>query len=305
MTDTIPNFVHLHVHTQYSLLDGAIRLDALLKRTKEFGMDSVALTDHGTMFGAVEFYEKATKAGIRPVVGCECYVAPRKLTDKDKGSSHLVLLAKDNEGYRNLCKLASLAQLKGFYYRPRIDKELLKTHHQGLIAMSACLHGEIPMLIKNGKTEQADEAARFYLDTFGEDNFFLEVQKNGLDIQETVNQGLLDMSRRLSVPLVATNDCHYLDKEDVRAHEVLLCIQTGKTVHDADRFKFGTDQLYFKSPQVMYEDFKDYPGAVENTAAVAERCSIEVDFKTYHFPQFDADSELTVDEIFEQKVREG
>ena len=302
-------FIHLHVHTQYSLLDGAIRIDALLNRAKDFSMDAVAITDHGTMFGSVEFYEKALKVGIKPIIGCECYLAPRRLTDKTaadgKGLSHLVLLAENQEGYRNLCQLASVAQLKGFYYKPRIDKELLKQHSKGLVALSACLHGEIPRLIQAGKTDQADEAAHFYLNVFGENSFFLEIQENGLEVQKTVNQALLEMSRRLSIPLVATNDCHYLDKEDVRAHEVLLCIQTGKTMNDPDRFRFGTDQLYFKPKEVMLADFKDYPEATDNTGVIAGRCEIEFDFKTYHFPKFDADSELTADEIFDQKVREG
>ncbi len=308
-TTAIPQFVHLHVHTQYSLLDGAIRIDALLKRVADFGMDSVAITDHGTMFGVIEFYKKANKAGIKPIIGCECYVAPRSLNDKtpldNKGLSHLVLLAENQEGYRNLCKLSSIAQLDGFYYKPRIDKEVLKKYSNGLIALSACLHGEIPKLIKEGRIEQADEAARFYLNIFGENNFFLEVQNNGIDIQEKVNQTLYDMSQRLSIPLVASNDCHYLDKEDVRAHDVLLCIQTGKTVHDSDRLKFRTDQLYFKSPQEMHAYFMDYPGALDHTVDIAKRCNIEFDFNTYHFPKYDASSELTVDEIFEQKVREG
>ena len=280
-------FVHLHVHTQYSLLDGAIRLDPLLKRVAEFGMDAVAITDHGTMFGVLEFHEKAKKAGIRPVLGCECYVAPRTISDRsaldNKGLSHLLLLAKNHEGYRNLCKLATIAQTQGFYYKPRVDKQLLKAHSNGLIACTACLHGEIPMHIQNGRMEQADEAARWFTKTYGEENFFLEIQNNGIEIQETVNQGLLDMSQRLGIPLVASNDCHYLEKEDVKAHDVLLCIQTGKTIHDADRFKFRTDQLYFKSPKEMHDYFGDYPGALENTVKIARQCSYEFDF-SYHFP---------------------
>ena len=189
------------------------------------------------------------------------------------------------EGYRNLCKLATIAQLDGFYYKPRIDKDILKDHTKGLIALSACLHGEIPRLIKDGRQDAADEAARFYLSLFGEGNFFLEVQNNGIDIQEHVNQTLLDMSRRLSIPMVATNDCHYLDQDDVRAHDVLLCIQTGKTVHDAERFKFRTDQLYFKSRDEMVADFKSYPGALANTVDIARRCNLEFDFKTLSFSQ--------------------
>ncbi len=309
MTPPSPNFVHLHLHTQYSLLDGAIRIDALLNRAKEFGMDTVAITDHGTMFGAVEFYEKAIKAGIKPIVGCECYLAPRRLTDKTaadaKGLTHLLLLAENQEGYQNLCRLASIAQLEGFYYKPRIDKEVLRAHSKGLIAASACLHGEVPLLLQENRTDAADEAARFYLDVFGEGNFYLEVQKNDIPVQETVNQGLLDLSKRLSIPIIATNDCHYLDKNDVRAHDVLLCIQTGKTVQDANRFQFATDQLYFKSPAEMQETLGHFPGAIENTVEIGKRCHIEFDFNTYHFPMFDPESELSADEIFEQKTREG
>ena len=303
------NFVHLHVHTQYSLLDGAIRLDRLIQRCKDFEMDSVAITDHGTMFGVVEFYGKAKDAQIKPIIGCECYVAPRTLNDKtplDKeGTSHLLLLAQNQEGYQNLCKLATVAQLDGFYYKPRIDKELLKAHTRGLIALSACLHGEVASHLVHGRMERAEEAAIYYQNLFGENNFFLEVQNNGIDIQEKVNNGLLDISRRLSIPLVATNDCHYLDKDDVRAHDVLLCIQTGKVVHDDKRMKFRTDQLYFKSKDEMCDYFKDYPGAIENTVEIANRCHVEFDFKTYHFPKFETPPEETPDSLFEKETLEG
>jgi DNA polymerase III subunit alpha len=309
MTNKTPDFVHLHVHTQYSLLDGAIRIDDLLNRAKEFDMNSVAITDHGTMFGAVDFYEKANKAGIKPIIGCECYLAPRSLKDKTpldaKGLSHLVLLAENLEGYKNLCKLVSVAQLEGFYYKPRIDKEILRDHSKGLIALSACLHGKIPSLITKNSIDKADEAARMYLEIFGENNFFLEVQNNGIDIQEKVNLGLLEMSKRLSIGLVASNDCHYLNKEDVRAHEVLLCIQTGKTIHDSDRMKFSTNQLYFKPKEEMVASFKNYPGALDNTVDIANRCSLEFDFGTYHFPKFDLKAKRTEDEVFDEKVREG
>ncbi|CAB5111187.1 DNA polymerase III alpha subunit (EC [Olavius algarvensis associated proteobacterium Delta 3] len=309
MTENHPPFVHLHVHTQYSLLDGAIRIDSLLDRVKQYQMPTVAITDHGTMFGVVEFYEKAIKAGIKPIIGCECYIAPRRLTDKtpldSKGLCHLILLAENETGYRNLCRLASVAQLEGFYYRPRIDRELLEEYSSGLIAMSACLHGEIPRLIKAGKMDAADAVARRYQKIFGENGFFLEVQNNGIDVQELVNRSLLDMSRRLSIPLVASNDCHYLDKEDVHAHDVLLCIQTGKTVQNSERFKFRTDQLYFKPREEMFAAFKDYPGALENTVSIAERCHLELDFKTYHFPKFDVTPGQTVDELFEETARSG
>jgi len=303
------DFIHLHVHTQYSLLDGAIRLDPLLERAKEFGMDSVAITDHGTMFGSVEFYEKSLKAGIKPIIGCECYVAPRTINDKTsldrQGLSHLVLLAENQEGYKNLCRLASIGQLQGFYYRPRIDKEILQKYSKGLIGLTACLHGEIPTLLKQNNTKKADNVAQFYNDLFGENNFFLEIQSNNIDIQEKVNQGLIDMSSRLSIPLVATNDCHYLDKEDASAHELLLCIQTQTTINDPNRFKFSTDQLYFKSPENMKAAFGNVPESIKNTIDIAEKCNIEFYFNTYHFPKYDANSELTADDIFEKKVQEG
>ncbi len=314
MTKNPSNFVHLHVHTQYSLLDGAIRIDALLKRVADLGMNSVAITDHGTMFGVVEFYEKAKKAGIKPIIGCEYYVAPRSISDKTpidhKGLSHLVLLAKNQEGYQNLCQLATIAQLKGFYHKPRIDKENIKKYCKGLIALSACMHGEIPSLIIGNRQDKADETALSFLDIFGENNFYLEVQNNGIDKQEKINHALLDMNKRLSIPLVATNDCHYLDKEDVRAHEVLLCIQTGKTIHDPSHFKFQTDQLYFKPPEEMHSSFADYPNAINNTVDIAKRCNVEFDFYTnsdtrYHFPKFNTSTEQTADEIFKQKIRDG
>ncbi len=307
-------FVHLHVHTNYSLLDGAIKIDKLLKRASEFNMDAVAITDHGTMFGTVEFYEKATLAGIRPIIGCEFYVAPRTIADKtpldNKGLSHLILLAENQEGYLNLCKLATVAQLKGFYYKPRIDNDLLKQHSSGLIALSACLHGEIPKLIQKNRIKKADASAIFYQKIFGESNFFLEIQKNGLDIQEQVNQSLLDMSNRLSIPLVATNDCHYLNQEDARAHEVLLCVQTGSTINDKKRFRFNTDQLYFKSVETMVSDFENYPAAILHTVEIANRCMVEFDFNTYHFPKFNVSSKLNAEKVnaeklFDQQVRDG
>ncbi|MBW2440782.1 MAG: DNA polymerase III subunit alpha [Deltaproteobacteria bacterium] len=308
-SSNVPDFVHLHVHTQYSLLDGAIRIDNLLQRASEFGMHSVATTDHGTMFGAIEFYEKATAAGIKPIIGIEIYVAPRTRFDKtpldNKDLSHLILLAENQEGYRNLCRLATAAQLEGFYYRPRIDKQLLRENSRGLIGMTACLHGEIPRRIQAGTMDLADAAAREYLEIFGENNFFLEVQNNGIDIQDHVNQALLDMSQRLSIPLVASNDCHYLDREDVRAHDVLLCIQTGKTIHDSNRMKFRTDQLYFKPKLEMYEFFSSYPDAIANTVDIARRCNLEFDFESYHFPKFDTGSEQSTDDLFEEKVWKG
>ena len=309
MAQTRSDFVHLHVHTQYSLLDGAIRLADLFKKVNEFGMPAVALTDHGTMFGALDFYQQANKAGVKPIIGCECYVAPRTLTDKtplDKdGTRHLVLLARNQQGYRNLCKLATIGQLEGYYYKPRIDKTVLEAHADGIIALSACLKGDVPQHILANHMDAAEASALFYQRIFGEGNFFLELQHNGIPAQETVNQGLIELSEKLSIPLVATNDCHYLNQQDAKAHEVLLCVQTQKTMADADRFVFDSDQLYFKSPEDMHGYFAEYPGAIENTVAIAERCDIGFDTKSYHFPQFDAASGKSADELFDEQVREG
>jgi len=303
------DFVHLHVHTQYSLLDGAIRLDQLFDRTLELGMKAVAMTDHGTMFGTIEFYEKALKKGIKPIIGCECYVAPRTIFDKTpqdhRGLTHLILLSENQEGYRNLCKLVSIARIKGFYHKPRIDRALLREHSQGLIALTACLQGEIPRLVRQGNMAAADAAAHRFIDIFGEDNFFLEVQNNGIEAQDVVNRGLFEMSDRLSIPVVATNDCHYLNAKDVKAHDVLLCIQTGKTVQMADRLKFGTDQLYFKSKENMAAYFAHQPAALENTVSIAERCQVDFDFDTYHFPRFETPPGQDEAVLFEAKVREG
>jgi len=309
MTRLSSEFYHLHLHTEYSLLDGAIRLDSLFKKCHEYGMDAVTMTDHGTMFGVAQFYEKAKKESVKPVIGCEVYVAPRSLNDRSqmdhKGLRHLVLLAKDREGYANLCKLVSIAQLKGFYYKPRIDKELLANHSKGLIGLSACLKGEISQNIIQNKMGAADDAALFFLKTFGEDNFFLEIQENGIQIQEKVNQGILDISERLSIPLVATNDCHYLSKGDDKAHEILLCIQTGDTITNQNRFKFDSDQLYFKSSKEMVQTFGEIPGAIENTRQVIEKCNVEFDDKIYHFPRYATSEEASEDEIFKQKAMEG
>ncbi|WP_457551140.1 DNA polymerase III subunit alpha [Desulfobacula sp.] len=302
-------FYHLHLHTEYSLLDGAIRLDSLFKRCHEYGMDAVSITDHGTMFGVAQFYEKARQESIKPIIGCEVYVAPRTLNDRTqidhKGLRHLVLLAKNREGYANLCKMVSIAQLKGFYYKPRIDKELLANHSKGLIGLSACLKGDIPQNIIQNKMDAADDAARFYLKTFGQGNFFLEIQKNGMEIQNKVNQGLLDISERLSIPMVATNDCHYLSKGDDKAHEILLCIQTGDTFTNQNRFKFDSDQLYFKSSQEMMDSFGNYPGAIDNTKDVMSKCNVEFDDKTYHFPRYAMDKEESEDELFKNKAMQG
>jgi DNA polymerase-3 subunit alpha len=310
-------FIHLHVHTQYSLLDGAIRIDPLLKRAASYQMTSVAITDHGTMYGVVDFYNKAYKAGIKPIIGCEVYITPGSRFDRIPGEKgelfHLTLLAKNRQGYRNLCRLVTAAHLEGFYYKPRVDKDVLAECSKGVIALSGCLHGEIARLIGEGRLDEAAGAARGYEEIFGEGHFYLEVQNNGIQAQETVNRALRDMSGALSIPLVATNDCHYLDQQDARAHDVLLCIQTGKPVQEAKRLKFRTDQLYFKSPEEMQRDFQEYPSAVENSAEIGNRCNLELDFSAHHFPRFRPESgdvdhkngTLSVDTYLEREVRKG
>ncbi|WDP86196.1 MAG: DNA polymerase III subunit alpha [Desulfobacter sp.] len=309
MTTPGSPFYHLHLHTEYSLLDGAIRLDSLIKRANEYHMDAVSMTDHGTMFGVAEFYEKATKAGIKPVLGCEVYVAPRSLNDRTqmdhKGLRHLVLLAKNRTGYTNLCKLVSVAQLQGFYYKPRIDKELLAEYSEGIIGLSACLKGDIPQAILANDMDKADQLAEFYQKTLGEDNFFLEVQENGMDIQHTVNQGLLDISQRLSIPMVATNDCHYLSKGDAKAHEILLCIQTGDTYDNPKRFRFDSDQLYFKSAEEMESTLGQFPNAIANTREIVSRCNVEFGKKTYHFPRYALDDSVSEDDLFKDLAMKG
>ncbi len=309
MTANPSGFVHLHVHTEYSLLDGAIRIGDLLARAREYEMPAVAITDHGTMFGVMDFYKQASKAGIKPVIGCECYVAPRTIHDKTpsdhRGMSHLLLLARNQTGYKNLCRLATIASIEGFYHKPRIDREILKAHAEGLIGMSACIKGEIPMQILEGRIDQAEETARFYAGLFGEDNFYLEIQHNGMKEQETVNQALIEMGQRLSIPVAATNDCHYLDAGDERAHEVLLCIQTGKTMEDEDRMQFGQGELYFKPAADMAAAFSHCPEALANTGRIAERCHVEFDFNTHHFPRFNLNDERSESELFEEKTRAG
>ncbi|MBI5894223.1 MAG: DNA polymerase III subunit alpha [Deltaproteobacteria bacterium] len=308
------NFVHLHLHTQYSLLDGAIRLDDLFQKAREYKMPALAMTDHGNMFGAVEFYTKAQKAGIKPIIGCEVYVAPNSRLDKaapsGKGSIkdssfHLVLLIKNAIGYKNLCKMLTSAHLEGFYYRPRIDKELLKIHSEGLIAMSSCLHGEIPHLISSGNMEKALKAAAEFKEIFTNNRFYLELQHNKISEQDKVNNGLLEISRKLNIPVVATNDCHYLKKEDAKAHEVLLCIQTGKTMNSPDRMRFATDDLYFKSPEEMEASFKDIPDAIKNTIEIAERCNLELKLGEYHLPNFPVPDGETLDSFMEKEARKG
>ncbi|MGB9760990.1 MAG: DNA polymerase III subunit alpha [Caldimicrobium thiodismutans] len=303
-------FVHLHVHTEWSLLDGAIRIEDLVKKLKEYKMPGCAITDHGTLYGLIHFYSKLKAEELKPILGCEFYVAEgsrfhKKTSRRGEAGTHLILLAKNEEGYKNLVKLGSKAYLEGFYYRPRIDKELLKEYHQGLICLTACLEGEIPQLILQGEIDKAIEVAKFYKELFGED-FYLELQVNGLPEQEKVNESLLEIGEKLKIKAVGTADCHYLNKEDAFAHEVLLCIQTGKTLNDPDRFRFNTDQLYLTSPEEMEERFKNYPKEIlENTLEVFEKVNLELKLGEPLFPRAKVPSNYTEKEYFLHKAREG
>ena len=284
------DFVHLHVHSEYSLLDGAARLKDLVNNAAALGMTSLALTDHGVMYGVVNFYKLCKQHGVHPILGCEAYVATRGRLDKtphvDSSQHHLLLLAENEVGYRNLLKLVSVAHLEGFYYKPRVDKELLAEHSQGLIAMSACLAGEIPSALMAGDRKKAAEAAGVYREIFGQDNFFLEMMDHGLQEQQPVNAGLRDLSRSLGIPLVATNDLHYVRKEDASVQDVLLCIQTGKTIKEENRMRFQSQEFYLKSAAEMAAVFPDDPEALRQTLEIAGRCQVDFDFDHLYLPEY-------------------
>ena len=306
------DFVHLHNHTEYSLLDGAIRLNELIEHTINKGMSAAAITDHGNMFGVVPFYLKGVENGIKPIIGSEMYVAPKSRFDKsgpikagEEPFFHLILLVESSEGYKNLIKLSTDGYLEGFYYKPRIDKELLSQHAKGLIALSGCLKGEIASHILRDEIKEAEKCARGYQDFMGKGNFFLELQDHGIEDEKRVNSAIVEMSHRLGIPLVATNDCHYIAQEDSFAHDVLLCIQTGKTVQDKDRLKFANDQYYFKSPEEMGMLFAEQPEALHNTVEIARRCHLLLDTSTYHLPRYDVPEGYTADQYFEKIAREG
>ncbi|MBU0675186.1 MAG: DNA polymerase III subunit alpha [Proteobacteria bacterium] len=304
------DFVHLHVHTHYSLLDGAIRPKDLMAKAKEFGMDTVTITDHGAMYGALEFYNLARKNRLKPIIGCEFYVAPEDRRNKNAKSAgtaayHLVLLAMNLQGYRNLMRLASIAQLEGFYYKPRIDMEVLGLFNEGLIALTACLHGTVPHLLLDDNPTAAERKLAELKAIFTDDRLYLELQENGIDDQTKVNRALVTLSEKTGVPLVATNDCHYLLREHSKAHEVLLCIQTGRTMDDPKRFQFSTDQLYFKSPKEMKESFSWCPEAIKNTVKIAERCNLELTFGEHFFPAYPVEEGETLDSMFDREARAG
>ena len=302
-------FTHLHVHSEYSLLDGACRIKDLVKRAAELGQTAVAITDHGVMYGAVAFYKEAKSRGIKPIIGCEVYVAPRSRFDKDREQDsvryHLVLLCKNETGYKNLCQLVSRAFTEGYYIKPRIDHELLKQHSEGLIALSACIAGEIPRLIAEGSFEAAKTLALEMQELFGKDSFYLELQDHGLEEQRRVNEGLLRIHRDTGIPIVVTNDVHYLTRDDAYAQDVLMCIQTGKTVDEADRMRFETTEFFLKSENDMRSLFPEYPEAADNTEKIAQMCSLEFEFGHYHLPEFKLPEGVTSPEYLRALCMKG
>ena len=304
------DFTHLHVHTQYSLLDGANPIGKLIDQAVHHRMPALAITDHGNLFGAIEFYQKAMSAGIKPIIGCEMYVAPKSRFDKEPSGPtneyyHLILLAMDHTGYKNLLKLVSASHLEGFYYKPRIDKELLQQYSQGLIGLSGCLRGEVPTWITKDQRENAVQAAGEHTEILGKGNFYLELQDNKLKEQDKVNRALVELSRKLNIPLAATNDCHYLHRNDAKAHDILLCLQTGKTISDPNRMRFSTDEYYFKSYEEMQSGFSELPQALMNTKTIAERCNLDLTFKAVHLPQYQVPEGHTREQYLEMIARKG
>ena len=295
-------FAHLHVHTEYSLLDGASRVKELIRRTKELGMDSVAITDHGVMYGAVRFYKEAKAQGIHPVIGCEVYLAPGMRQDRAEVDGtryyHLILLAENETGYRNLVELISLANIEGYYYKPRIDKELLRQYHEGIIALSACVAGEIPQAILRGNNERAEALIAEYVEIFGQDNFFLEIQDHGLPEEKTVNRALRELAKKYDIGLVATNDVHYVHADDSEFHDILLCVQTGRTINDPDRMRFSGPDYYLKSEEEMAALFVDYPEALENTAKIAARCQVDFTFGELQLPFYPLPEHFESDDAY-------
>ncbi|NLC43515.1 MAG: DNA polymerase III subunit alpha, partial [Clostridiales bacterium] len=303
------DFVHLHNHTEYSLLDGAGRISDLLDRCVELGMPGIAITDHGVMYGVVDFYKEAKSRGLKPIIGCEVYVSPRSMQDKearlDSNNTHLVLLAENQKGYQNLMVLSSLGYTEGFYYKPRIDKETLSTYSEGLIGLSACLGGEIPQLLEQKRYKEALKAAKDWNAIFGQGNFYLELQDHGLPEQKEINKALVKISQETGIPLVATNDVHYVNREDAEAHEILLCIQTGKTIEDEERLRFNTAEFYLKSGEEMEILFHSYPEALDNTIKICDRCNVEFDFNTLHLPEYDVPKGISAEDYLKDLCQEG
>ena len=306
ITTDKPMFTHLHVHTEYSLLDGMCQLTQLINKAKEMGMNSLAITDHGVLYGIIGFYLKAKEAGVKPIIGCEVYVAPRDKGSKqaaDKSPYHLVLLAKNKTGYNNLLKLITIAHLEGFYYKPRVDKDLLSEHHEGLIALSSCPQGEVGRLIVEGRLEDAEKSALWHKEVFGD--FYFELQKHNVLELDLINQELVKLSSKLNIPLVATNDVHYVNKDDAYAHDVLLCIQTNNTIQNEKRPKMSDDSFYLKSPEEMAELFGDYPEALANTERIAEKCKLDLEFGRLHLPDAEIPSGKSADEWLAELSHRG
>jgi DNA polymerase-3 subunit alpha len=305
------DYVPLHLHTEYSLLDGAIRIKEVVEQAGAFRMPAVAITDHGNLFGVVDFYRRTVKAGIKPIIGCEVYMAPGSRFDKknashsDEGSFHLILLSKDNTGYKNLVSLVTKAYTEGFYYKPRIDAELLTQHNEGLIGLTSCLKGEVPYYLQKGMVDRAREKALHYRGILGPENFYIEIQDNGIPEQEEVNKKLVELAKELHISVVATNDCHYMKKEDSKAHDILLCIQTGTTVTDRNRLRFNSDGFYFKSPEEMKKAFKDIPEAILNTRTIAERCNVEFRLGLNLLPVYLLEGSQKPDAFLEKLALEG
>ena len=309
-------FVHLHVHSEYSLLDGACRIKQLIQRVKELGQDAVAITDHGAMYGAIDFYKEAKANGVRPIIGCEVYVAPRTRFDKvnglDTSPYHLVLLCENQTGYQNLIKMVSRSYTEGFYFKPRIDRDLLREHSEGIIALSACLAGEIPRALSQNDYQKAKEAAQFYLDVFGKDHYFIELQNHGIRQQQKILPDLIRLAKELDVGLVATNDCHYLTKEDSMTQKILLCIQTNHTLEEDNGMEFETEEFYVKSRQQMFDAMRECTGdeeairqALDNTVKIAERCQVEFTFGHHILPKFEVPDGRDNVTFFREKCWEG
>ncbi|MDD5671455.1 MAG: DNA polymerase III subunit alpha, partial [Candidatus Omnitrophica bacterium] len=304
------DFVHLHCHTQYSLLDASSKIDSLTERAVELRFPALAMTDHGNLFGAIEFYTHARKQGIKPIVGMEAYIAPGSRFEKQahgikEASFHLTLLARDETGYRNLMKLTSIGYLEGFYYRPRIDKEVLRQYCGGLIALGGCLKGEVPYFIANEQPHEAKRALKEYVDILGPENFFLEIMDHGMDAQKKVIGAFQKLGKEFGVKLVATNDCHYISRQDAHAHDALICIGMGTTVDEPNRIRYSSDQFYLKSADEMKMLFKDFPDAIKNTIEIANRCNLELEFDKTHLPHFEPPPGKTPESYLEELCVEG
>ena len=300
-------FAHLHLHTEYSLLDGANRIGPLVSRLKELGFTHAAITDHGVMYGAVDFYNACRDAGITPVIGCEVYICRNRFEKSGAAReySHMILLCENNTGYQNLIKLVSAGFTEGFYYKPRIDYELLKQHTEGLICLSACLSGDLPKMLLEGRYDDAKAYALQMQELFGRDHYYIELMDHGIPEEKTVLPRLVRVAQETGIPMVATNDCHYLNREDSKAQEVLLCIQTGKTLQDETRMRMNTEELYVKSEAEMRAVFPNFPEAIENSQKIAQRCQVTFDFGHLHLPRYPIDDGETAEEMLRRLCGEG